>query len=239
LRKDHRPYLIKKAYLDFQKFYVRRFLRPQLEALGKGSVFLKPWHVEIFGEPIEIGRFAVVLATVDNKVRLSVWPKRKNEGRILIGDYCLICAGVRISSASEIVIGDSCMIAAKTYITDSDWHDIYNRISLGRTAPVAIKENVWIGDSAIICKGVTIGANSVIGAGSVVVNSIPPNSVAVGNPAQVVKSLDPEKPLTTRAHWYSDPDRLFREIDAWDREVLRGNTLWGWLRSVLSPARGD
>jgi len=239
LRRDHRPYIIKKAYLDLQRFYVRRFLRPQLEALGRGYVFLKPWYVEIFGERIGLGSYAVLIATADNKVRLSVWPKRKNEGRIQIGDYCLICPGVRISSASEIVIGDSCMIAAKTYITDSDWHDIYNRISIGKTAPVTIKENVWIGDSAIICKGVTIGANSVIGAGSVVVNSIPPNSVAAGNPARVVKSLDPEKPLTTRAHWYSDSERLFKEFDQWDREVLQENTLLGWFRSMLFPTKGD
>jgi acetyltransferase-like isoleucine patch superfamily enzyme len=239
LRKDHRPYFIKKAYLNFQRLYVKHFLRPQLEALGKGFVFMQPWNVKIFGEPIELGNYATVIATSDSKIRLSVWPQSKDKGRIQIGDYCLICPGVRISSACEIVIGDSCMIASSAYITDSDWHDIYNRISSGKTAPVKIEENVWIGDSAVICKGVTIGENSIVGAGAVVVNSVPPNAIAAGNPARVVKSLDPEEQITTRAQWYLDPNGLFEQIDQWDRDILRGNTILGWLRSLLFPVKGE
>jgi acetyltransferase-like isoleucine patch superfamily enzyme len=53
-------------------------------------------------------------------------------------------------------------------ITDSDWHDVYNRISIGKTAPIKIEDNVWIGDSVIVCKGVSIGENSIIGADAVV-----------------------------------------------------------------------
>ncbi len=105
MKKDHRPYFIKKAYLDFQKFYVKHFLRPQFESLGKGFVFMKPWHVETFGAPIVLGNYATVIATSDNKIRFSVWSNRKDEGRIQLGDYCLICPGVRISSASAINIG--------------------------------------------------------------------------------------------------------------------------------------
>ncbi len=58
-------------------------------------------------------------------------------------------------------------------------------------APVTIGDNVWIGAGAIICPGVTIGANSTIGAGSVVNKDIPENSVAVGNPCRVVKTVLP------------------------------------------------
>ncbi len=239
MQKDRRPYLIKKTYLNFQKFYVKHFLRPQFESLGKSFFFMKPWHVEIFGAPIVLGNYATVIATRDNKIRFTVWPNRKDEGSIQIGDYCLVCPGVRISSASAINIGNSCMVASNAYITDSDWHDIYNRIAIGKAAPVKIEENVWIGDSAIVCKGVTIGYNSIIGAGAVVVNSVPPNAIAAGNPARVVKSLDPKKPITTRAEWFSDPDRFFEELDQWDRAMLRSNTLLGWLRSLLSPAKGD
>ena len=196
-------------------------------------------HVEIFGVPVELGNYAVVIATSDNKVRLSVWPRQEGEGRISIGNYCMICPGARISSALKIEIGDSSMIASKAYITDCDWHGIYNRNSVGKAAPVIIEENVWIGDSAIICKGVTIGENSIVGAGAVGVDSIPANSIAAGNPARVVRSLDPGKQITTRARWYADPDRLFKEINQWDREMLKHNTLWGWFRSVVSPAKED
>jgi acetyltransferase-like isoleucine patch superfamily enzyme len=110
---------------------------------------------------------------------------------------------VRIGSAHEILIGNNCMIASNAYITDSDWHDIYNRVSIGKTAPIKIEDNVWIGDSVIVCKGVTVGENSIIGAGAVVVDDIPANCVAAGNPAKVVKKLDAVQPFTTRAQWFS------------------------------------
>lgn len=58
------------------------------------------------------------------------------------------------------------------------------------TAPVTIKDNCWIGAGVTICPGVTIGENSVIGAGSVVVHDIPANSVAVGNPCKVIRKIN-------------------------------------------------
>lgn len=239
MRKEHRPYVVKKAWLKFQKFYARHFLSPQLESLGKGFVFLGPWHVQLFGGPISIGRYATIIATADRKVRLSVWPEQPGKGGIRIGDYTLICPGVRISSAEQVVIEDNCMLANGAYITDSDWHGIYDRVSMGRAQPVHLEKNVWVGDSAIVCKGVTIGENSIVGAGAIVVTSIPANCVAAGNPARVVKTLDPNETFTTRAHWYADPVRLAREFVRWEQAVLKGNTFFGWLRHTLFPKRED
>jgi acetyltransferase-like isoleucine patch superfamily enzyme len=235
VRKDHRPYIVKKGWLKFQKFYARHFLSPQLDKLGKGFSFLGPWHVQLFGGPIAIGDYATVIATPDKKVRLSVWPEQPGKGGIHIGDYALICPGVRISSAERIDIEDNCMLASGVYITDSDWHGIYDRVSMGRAQAVRLEKNVWVGDSAIVCKGVTIGENSIIGAGAIVVTSIPANCVAVGNPAKVVRTLDPNETFTTRAHWFADPVRLAREFVRWEQAVLKGNTFFGWLRHSLFP----
>ena len=58
--------------------------------------------------------------------------------------------------------------------------------------PVRINDGAWIGGGAIILPGVTIGKNSVIGAGSIVTHSIPDNCVAVGNPCRVIKQIDNE-----------------------------------------------
>jgi acetyltransferase-like isoleucine patch superfamily enzyme len=58
-----------------------------------------------------------------------------------------------------------------------------------RTAPVRIRDNVWIGMGAVILKGVEIGENSVVAAGAIVTKSVPPNVVVAGNPAVVVKQL--------------------------------------------------
>ena len=239
MRKDHRPYFIKRAYLKFQQFYVRRFLKPQFESLGIGGFFVKPWHIELFGSPIILGNYATVFASADKKVRLSIWSEKKGAGRIQIGDYCLISPAVRISSAAEVRIGDSCMIASHVYITDADWHGVYDRVSTGKASPVKLAENVWIGDSAIICKGVSIGKNSIVGAGAVVVDDVPPNAVAAGNPATVVKTLDPGEKIIPRSRWYADPVRLAEELEVWDRALLEGNTMRGWLRSVLMRNKKD
>jgi acetyltransferase-like isoleucine patch superfamily enzyme len=239
LRRDHRPFYVKKAYLKLQDFYVNHFLRPQLEFLGKGFTFIRPWHVEIFGAPIELGDYVNVVASADKPVRLAIWPEQPGKGRIRVGKYCLISPGVRIGCAHEILIGDNCMLASNSYVTDCDWHDIYNRISIGKTAPVHIENNVWIGDSAIVCKGVTIGENSIVGAGAVVVDDVPANCVAAGNPAVIVKPLDRHKSFTTRAQFFADPDGLLRGFEQTDKALLRQNSFMHWLRYLLLPSKKD
>ncbi|RNC69636.1 MAG: acyltransferase [Desulfuromonadales bacterium] len=111
---------------------------------------------------------------------------------IEIGDNTRI-NGASIHAAERITIGRDCLIAANVTIVDSDGHGLrpderhlVNPVS----RPVIIEDNVWIGLNSIILKGVRIGANSVIGAGSVVSRDVPPNCVASGNPAQVVKTFD-------------------------------------------------
>jgi acetyltransferase-like isoleucine patch superfamily enzyme len=151
----------------------------------------------------------------------------------------MICPGVRIGSADAIRIGDNCMFANNAYITDSDWHDIYNRVAIGRTASVNIAPNVWVGDSAIICKGVHIGENTIVGAGSVVTSDIPSNAIAAGNPAKVIRHLDPNCEITTRAQWFSNPEKLFNTFDRFDKTALKNNSIVHWLRVLLFPSRND
>ncbi len=237
--RDHRPYYLKRAYLKYQKFHADWFLRPQLNHLGKELTIFQPWNLVIFGGPVNIGDYANIICSSDHKVRLSIWAEEDHVPGITIGDFCLICPGVRISAANEIKIGDNCMLAAGVYITDADWHDIYNRTAAGAIAPVILKENVWVGDSATICKGVTIGENSIIGAGSVVVNNVEPNTIVAGNPAKVIKHLDSNKKITTRSEWFLNPEGINKEIDKLDRDMLHGNTFFGWLRSLIWPQPGD
>ena len=101
-------------------------------------------------------------------------------------------SGIVISSAEEVVIGDNVLCGPNVTILDADWHgtDPTERgVRYGRKAPVRIEDDVFLGLRVIVLKGVTIGQGSVVGAGSVVTSSIPPRSVAVGNPAVVVRSL--------------------------------------------------
>jgi len=90
-----------------------------------------------------------------------------------------------------VEIGDNVVIGPRTTITAQDGS--YHRSNSKNPKlykKVIIEDNVYIGAGVNIIRGVTIGKNSIIGAGSVVIHSIPPNSLAVGNPARVIKSVD-------------------------------------------------
>lgn len=96
-------------------------------------------------------------------------------------------SGVSIGCFDSIRIGNNVKVGSNSLITDGDWH--YEDPRSSEPRPVIIEDNVWIGFNCIILKGVTIGANSVIGAGSVVTKSIPPNCIAAGNPAKIIKTI--------------------------------------------------
>ncbi len=108
---------------------------------------------------------------------------------IQIGDNCYI-NGAEITAQTAITIQRSCLIA-DCLIMDTDFHSVYadRKASGARTAAVEIGENVWVGKRAMILKGVSVGTNSVIGAGAVVRTSVPANVVVIGNPHQIAKHL--------------------------------------------------
>ena len=235
MRKDHRPLYLKRWFARLNDRYSARFVHPQFESIGEGSELRNPRCMEVMGPNIHAGRYLHAMATRDAPIRLIVWPE--SGGVIRIGDYVALSPGVRITCSKSITIGDGCSIAQRVFITDADWHDFYHRIYPGKEEPVVLEENVWLGDQVIVTKGVTIGRNSIVGAGSVVTRDVPPNSIAVGNPAAVVRTLDPDHPITTRAALFEGPNR-YADVEArFDEKYLAGNTLAGWLRSMWRPDR--
>ncbi len=238
MRRDHRPPWLKRLYVSYQNFYVNRYLRPQFEHLGSGYIFMQPWHVEVFGPLVHLGDNISIMASSDGKVRFTVWSDRDDLSGIHIGDACVINPGVRISAAREIVIGQSTMLASGVYITDTDWHGLYDRVGPGPVSPVRLGDNVWVGDGAMVGKGVTIGDNSIIGARSLVLHDVPANVIAGGNPARVIRELDPETPIRTRADWFA-ASGLTQDLQAIDDALLKDNSFWHWLRTLISPRRGD
>lgn len=113
------------------------------------------------------------------------------------------------SEGPGIRIGARALLGSGVTIYDSDFHDLHRDRRRGgqpRMGAVELGENVFVGDGVLILKGVSIGAHSVIGAGSVVTTSIPEGVIAAGNPARVIRPLGdtpaferPSKNRPTRA----------------------------------------
>lgn len=240
VRRDHRPYWLHKLTDHARRSYVDRVLKPQFDAVGEGLQVIRPREVEIIGPNIRLGRHIHVNAAPGHPVKLCVWFEGERLGRIDVGDYVLISPGSQIISSIGISIGAGTMLASGVYISDSDWHGTYDRTSeAGQAAPIVIEENVWLGLRAIVGKGVRIGRNSIVGAGSVVTQDIPANVIAAGNPASVRRELDPSKAFRTRADYFADPGRLAAQVDGLNRAFLAKNTTFGWLRSLAFPRRDD
>lgn len=203
-------------------------------------MILKPRSCEIHGKNITAGNYLHLVSHPLKPVRLTTWSGRQGQGSIQIGDYCLIAPGVEITAAKSIVIGANTMIAAECSINDCDWHGLYNRTRPFRcTKPVVLGNNVWLGARVMVNKGVTIGDNSVIGAGSVVTADIPANVVAAGNPARVVKALNPERRMLKREYLFRKGDFYWQNQKELDKYLTAGNGFWKWLRILFFPNDRD
>jgi len=134
--------------------------------------------------------------------RIDAFPIQGKEGLCLtIGNDVQINDYVHIASINSVTIGNNVLMASKIYISDHD-HGFYgqegrhdspmippNERELSNK-PVRIEDNVWIGQSVSVLKGVTIGFGSIIGANSVVTKDIPPHCIALGSPAKVIRTFD-------------------------------------------------
>ena len=110
-------------------------------------------------------------------------------GCISVGDGTFINYGTSVSAHKRVAIGKNCHIGQYAIINDNDYHDVLNKTSLPESRPVVLEDGVWLGARVIVLKGVRIGRDSVIGAGSVVTRDIPARSIAVGQPARVIRQF--------------------------------------------------
>ena len=135
--------------------------------------------------------------TLSGMMRFGFNDKVHDEVRISVGDHTFIGHQVALNAAREIRIGSHCLIAQGVRISDFDGHPISpearrsdEMVQCADIRSVVIEDDVWIGHGTTILKGVRIGAGSVIGAQAVVTRDIPPRSIAVGNPARVIGTVD-------------------------------------------------
>jgi maltose O-acetyltransferase len=105
--------------------------------------------------------------------------------RTFVNYDCTLLDCNTITIGAEVQIGPGVHIYTATHPLDAQ----QRRTGIEQALPVTIGDGVWLGGGAIVCPGVTIGENTVVGAGSVVTRDLPPNVLAVGNPCRVVRSL--------------------------------------------------
>jgi len=215
----------------WNRLYVEKKIRPQFDELGVNPSILNPHTLQITGKSIYAGDYIHIISNRAQPVALTSWRSKQHRGTIQIGDFCLISPGVQIASAQAIRIGNNCMLAAEVLISDCDWHGVYNRVRPFRcTAPVRLEDNVWIGTRAIILKGVNVGQNSIIGAGSVVVNDVPPNTIVAGNPAEVVKTINPKRKILTREFLFQQENNYWSTQHRLE-DTFSQNSIAHWLRT--------
>ena len=241
MRRDNKPYSVRLLINAARAFYTRWRIVPQFDSVGSGLEIVGGHRLEIYGPDIHLGDNVHIQTARGQMSRLCTWPDGKGRnGTIRIGDNVLLTPGLQIVSAGSVEIGDNVMVASRVYISDSDWHEIYDRLaSPGPVSAIRLEDNVWLGEGCKICKGVTIGRNSVIGAGAVVTGDIPANVVAAGNPARAIRKLDETAIFKTRAAMFEDME-YYKKTERYLHYLNhKDNSYFSWIRHLIWPGRQD
>ena len=168
------------------RLWVRLFVNPFIHKRGKNTVIRFSARMDLLPfKSFTIGNNCIVedFSTINNGV-----------GDVSIGNN----AGIGLSNTiiGPVKIGNYVMLAQNIVISglNHGYEDVNvpPRLQKVVTKQIIIEDNVWVGANSVITAGVTVGKHSIIGAGSVITKDIPPYSVAVGNPARVIKKYNSE-----------------------------------------------
>lgn len=187
----------------------RNFFYIQLKAHFKRKQFMRYAHL---GENFEPGALSGCVAEKPGKIwigdhcRVFGILQSQGDGEIRIGDNTCIYRKSVIGSVQSIHIGSCVIISNHVHIYDNNNHPTSPKkrreMCMGSfegnpwrwvyadSAPIVIGDNVWIGEFAVILKGVTIGTGAIVASHAVVTKDVPPYTIVAGNPARVVKELE-------------------------------------------------
>jgi acetyltransferase-like isoleucine patch superfamily enzyme len=186
--------VLQKIYFIKSKLYTL-IISIGFKKFGK-SIVRYPFSKLLGAKYITIGDNVVF----HKNIVLTAWDSYRGqnfEPEIIIKDGASIGDDCHISSINRIVIGKNVLFGKKITIVDNS-HGLSTLESIKKPpaqrqlfskGPLVISDNVWIGDKCTVLAGVTIGINSIIGSNSVVTKDIPPNSVVVGVPGRIIKTI--------------------------------------------------
>jgi len=173
-------------------------LREQARRMQSRRELKKHFPNVSFGDGVQVMGLATVKIGSGSCIGDSVWINdcvRDSRIRLTIGASVLVGRRGVISTAGSLSVGDFCILAPDVIIADAD-HVYSNPLlpylqqgaAAGRS--IIVEENCWFGMQAKVLGSLTIGRGSVVGAGSLVKQSVPPFAVAVGSPSRVVRLYD-------------------------------------------------
>ncbi|RVU02719.1 acyltransferase [Mucilaginibacter limnophilus] len=166
------------------RLWVKWFVNPFIHKRGKGSKVRRYTRMDVLPfNRFELGEGSTIedFCTINNGV-----------GDVFIGSNSLVGMGNVI--IGPVTIGNNVIFAQNIVASglNHEYRDVNQPIHAQKilVAPIVVEDDCWIAANSVITSGVTIGKHSVIAAGAVVTKDIPPYSVAVGNPAKVIKKFD-------------------------------------------------
>ncbi|MDQ7918281.1 acyltransferase [Mesonia sp. MT50] len=186
--------------------FIKKFIRWAIISYQKNQFKNKA----VLGNNIIFNRKSKIINTkrkniiISNNVLMFGLLQSKNDGVIKIGSNTSIRTGCKIFCAKEIKIGTNVIFADNVIISDTNHHPTHpdDRKKMiqsgwstelwswkyGTSKAISIGNNVWLGQYSRVTKGVKIGENSIVASNAVVTKDVPPNSIAAGNPAKIVKT---------------------------------------------------
>ncbi|WP_084105455.1 sugar O-acetyltransferase [Demequina sp. NBRC 110056] len=166
---------------------------PELGEMHRRGVQLaEAYHrAEVAGEPGARGLLESLLGELGDGAYVQPPLVVDYGDNIRIGARTFVNYHLTALDVAAITIGEDCQIGPNVQLL-TPTHPIDpepRRAKVEAARPIVIEDNVWLGGGVIVCPGVTIGKDSVVGAGSVVTKDIPPRVVAAGNPARVLREI--------------------------------------------------
>lgn len=163
----------------------------QFGSFGEGSLLAFPPQVTFNEYAIHIGRDTALGPWCSLTVGMTPGQAMLSDRVLVIGDRCVIGRGCSIAANLAIEIGDDVYFGPNVFVTDHNHSNLDSTIPIGLQSapekPVVIGERSWLGTGVVVCPGVTIGKNAIVGANSVVTRDLPDGSVSAGAPASVIK----------------------------------------------------
>ncbi|MFY9852903.1 MAG: DapH/DapD/GlmU-related protein [Terracidiphilus sp.] len=173
-------------------FFCEPFFKAHCTSYGRNL------HTGVFLHWIQ-GRGEIIAGDnvlIDGKCSFTFAARFSDKPTLILGDNTGVSHGCTFTIGKKVTIGRHCRIAGDVWIFDSPGHpaDPEARMKGMPTAedevkPVVIEDNVWIGRGSIIMPGVTLGENSIVVAGAVVMSDVPANTMVAGNPARQLRKL--------------------------------------------------